>query len=108
MTGPSLLKYQINHELLPSYIPMRVAEKVSKTFHLYCERGGGREGGREREEEGDRERQTERQRERDNTLKGCHSFPFWQILFIGEALQVFLSHADSATDGQRRISTQSG
>ena len=64
---------------------------------------GGRE--REREEETDRERQ----REGDNTLlKGCHSFPFWQILFIGEALQVFLSHADSATDGQRRISTQSG
>ena len=55
MTGPSLLKYQINHELLPSYIPMRVAEKVSETFHLYCEREeGGREG------EGDRERQTER------------------------------------------------
>ena len=68
MTGPSLLKYQINHELLPSYIPLRVAEKVSETFHLYCEREeGGREGEREREGKGDRERQTERQRERDNT-----------------------------------------
>ena len=85
MTGPSLLKYKINHELLPSYIPLRVAEKVSETFHLYCEReggrereggkererererGGGGEGGREREGKGDRERQTERQRERDNT-----------------------------------------
>ena len=47
MTGPSLLKYQINHELLPSYIPLRVAEKVSETFHLYCEREGERESERE-------------------------------------------------------------
>ena len=62
------MKYQINHELLPSYIPLRVAEKVSETFHLYCEREeGGREGEREREggREGERERGTERDRQRD-------------------------------------------
>ena len=64
MTGPSLLKYQINHELLPSYIPMRVAEKVSKTFHLYCEREGGREGERERGRGGQRETDRETERER--------------------------------------------
>ena len=65
MTGPSLLKYQINHELLPSYIPMRVAEKVSETFHLYCEReGGGREGERERGRGGQRETDRETERER--------------------------------------------